>query len=268
MCVEPNDTAVGGILLTEVQPFVWADCHHVCAAPGHRVAAASVNTWEWQRGWRRLRMHWPCAMTGSTIDMMREHARVYGAVALCALLAAACNSGDPVRPTDGSGQAAASTSAILGSAATSPISATLQDGSWTLAVRLDPQAPAVSLKIRDQARTLSAVSLELIHETATGSVPRPGGAVPAHANHQYRLRYTMNECEGAPTTPDSAWPGLCGHLAGTPAPQRPASYELLIDADSTYWLTGERHALVAACVPRSGAGPTCKLEGSASVLVP
>jgi len=200
--------------------------------------------------------------------MMRGNVRVSRAAALCALLAGACSSGEPVRPTDSSGQAPASAPATSGGAAVPPISATLQDGSWKLTVRLDPRAPTASLKIRDNPRTLSAVSLELIHESTIGSVPRPGGVAPAQAKHQYRLRYTMNECESAPATPDGAWPGLCGHLEGTPAPQRPASYELLIDADSTYWPTGESHVLVAACVPRSGAGPICKLEGSTSLLTP
>jgi len=187
--------------------------------------------------------------------------------ALCALCAGACGSDEPVRASGGTGQGSASAPATSGGAAIPPISATLRDASWQLTVRLDPRAPSASLTIHDSPRTLSAVSLELIHETAFGSVHRPGGVAPARVTHQYRLRYTIDECEGAPATP-GAWPGLCGHLEGAPAPQRLVAYELLIDADSTYWSTGESHVFVAACVPRSGAGPTCKLTGSAAVLAP
>lgn len=154
------------------------------------------------------------------------------------------------------------------SASVPPIEATLRDAAWKLTVRLDPLGPSASMEVRGARRTLSAISLDLLGEDAAGSIPRDGGALPAHATLRYRLRFTMDECEGAPAAPEGAWPGTCGHREGEPPPEHPAIFEVLIDRESSYWPTGEVHKLIAACVPRSGAGPTCKLEGSVSTLAP
>jgi hypothetical protein len=197
----------------------------------------------------------------------RYPSRIHPALALCLALGGACGRGGAGAPSAAvSASAAPRADGGAPSSSLPPIQATLHDETWKLALTLDPRAPKGALEIRGQPYALTEVGLVLEHEALAGSVARDGGTSPAHAARSYRLRFSLDECAHAPPTPPGAWPGPCGHAEGQPRPQKLTSYELLVDVESSYWLTGELHQIKAACVPRSGAGPSCKLEGTATAL--
>jgi hypothetical protein len=143
-----------------------------------------------------------------------------------------------------------------------PIVGTLVGAGWRLSLIFDVRAPTVKLSIHDRPHAVDEVSLVLLHETVDGSVKRRGGAVPDRARRSYRLRFAIDECEGAPPTPPTVWPGRCGYPDGGLRPRDITRYELLVDVDSHYFPSQDVHQIDAACVPASGSGPTCQLHGS------
>ncbi len=181
-------------------------------------------------------------------------------------LVCACGRGAPGEPA--STTTTLTTTGAAPSSPVVPLQATLHDDAWKLALRLDPRAPAGTLEVHGQPYGLTGVTLVLLHEELVGSVTGDAGKSPAQAARAFRLRFSIDECEHEPVTPAGKWPGPCGYLDGQPRPQKLALYEILVDVESNYWATGERHQIKAACVPRSGAGPSCKLEGSATPLAP
>jgi hypothetical protein len=141
------------------------------------------------------------------------------------------------------------------------------DTAWRLTVTFDLRAPTVTLSIDGHPHTVAEVSLVLLRETVGRSMKRPGGVVPESARQSYRLRFAFDACEGEPPTPSGHWPGLCGYFDGGP-PRQITRYELLVDVDSLYSWTQDVHQFEAACVPTSGAGPTCHLGGTKVILYP
>ena len=141
-----------------------------------------------------------------------------------------------------------------------PVDATLTDGGWTLVLHVDPASPRGKLAIDGEDFDLVAPELALEHQDAYGVVDRPRGATPAHVRSQYRLRFSIDRCAHAQPAPEGRWPGLCGYLRDQPRPTKLEPYELLVDVESTFLKDGEVHTLTAACVPRSGAGPSCSLR--------
>jgi hypothetical protein len=150
------------------------------------------------------------------------------------------------------------------STALPPIQVTLRDDTWTLSVNLDPSSPSGALEIRGEPFALSGLEVHLVKDDRMGSVRRDGGVWPLRATRTYRLRFTFDRCAHAGPTPAGQWPGPCGYFEGQTRPTWPASYELLVDVE-TFFTPGEDfHRAQAACVPQSGAGPSCKLEGGRS----
>jgi hypothetical protein len=145
-----------------------------------------------------------------------------------------------------------------------PVMIVAQDTTWKLLLELKPAAPRGELELAGEQFTLSAMRLDVKAQTLNGVANRDGATLPAIAHTEYRLRFALDECEHPTPTPPNAWPGLCGQIEGLPPPKRIVEHELLVDVDSAYWATGEVHQLRAACVPRSGAGPSCQLWGSTS----
>ncbi len=183
----------------------------------------------------------------------------YAGVALCL---SACHDGEP-NPARGQPAESGQTEAASPLPPLEPVNGTLVDSAWRLGVRFDPRAPTVTLSIHEKPYAVDDVSLVLQKETVDGSVARRGGAVPARATRSYRLRFAIDECENEPPTPSGKWPGLCGYPEGGPRPRRIAGYELLVDVDSLYSSTEDIHRIDAACVPTSGRGPICQLNGTA-----
>jgi hypothetical protein len=148
-----------------------------------------------------------------------------------------------------------------------PIVGTLVGAGWKLTLTFDVRAPALKLSIHDHLYAVDEVSLVLLRETVDGSVARQG-AGHGRAQQSYRLRFAIDECENEPPTPSGRWPGICGYPDGGVRPRNSTRYELLVDVDSQYYSPTPTqdiqgvHQIEAACVPASGAGPTCKLEGA------
>jgi hypothetical protein len=142
-----------------------------------------------------------------------------------------------------------------------PFDAALTNETWSLLLHVDPGSPRGKLEIGGEGFDLLAVELVLEHQDSHGLVVGPRGRTPAYAQSRYRLRFSIDECAHAQPTPEGHWPGICGYVQGQSRPTRLERYELLLDVESTFLVDGEVHRLAAACVPQSGAGPSCSLRG-------
>lgn len=132
----------------------------------------------------------------------------------------------------------------------------LAGGSWVLELSLDPAAPKGTLRRDGYPYALLTPKLVLLSSTPS--------MVGFRA--EYRLTFSVDDCENAAPTPPGRWPGLCGYVDGGARPVRLAPHEVLITRTRTKGGDTVVDMVSAACVPTSGEGPSCKVEGSVAEL--
>ncbi len=136
---------------------------------------------------------------------------------------------------------------MLGVCSASAVPVELSGGSWTLEVTLDQQYPKGMLTKNGETFRLIKPKLSL----RTTLVEKDA------VTTEYRLQFGIDQCAHAKPTPPGEWPGPCAYPDGAAPPVRLQLYDLLVQRRKS----GANEKYTATCVPTSGEGPSCRLQG-------
>lgn len=128
----------------------------------------------------------------------------------------------------------------------------LSGGNWVLEMKLDPSSPKGT--VRRDGKTYLLIKPRLVLRTTS---PTRAGVTA-----EYRLQFAINACEHAQPTPSGEWPGPCAYPDGAAPPVRLQHHDVLITRRRAASGDSVTDQLTAACVPTSGEGPFCRLEGA------
>lgn len=134
----------------------------------------------------------------------------------------------------------------------------LSGGNWVLELKLDPFSPRGT--VRRDGQTFLLIKPRL--------VLRSTSATRAGVTAEYRLQFAIDTCANAKPTLPGEWPGPCAYPDGAAPPVRLQHHDVLITRRRL--ATGEAVSdqFTAACVPTSGEGPFCRLEGALPTITP